>query len=80
MRLDGLNDLVGESVCDGFLGRHVEVAIGVLLDLFQRLSGCVRHDEIEASSQLFEILGVDVDVHCGPPELASDKRLMDHDV
>ena len=33
----GLNDFVDNPVCKSFVGGHIVVALGVLLDLFQRL-------------------------------------------
>jgi len=37
-RLDLLDDCVGQTVFDRFLGGHIEIPVGVFLDLLQRLA------------------------------------------
>ena len=37
-------DLIDEPVFRGFLGGHVEIAVGVLGDAFDRLAGMGRED------------------------------------
>ena len=46
-RLDLLDDRIGEAVVDRFLGGHIEVAIGVLLDLFELLARAFCEDRVE---------------------------------
>ena len=49
LRHDGhvLDDVIDEAVFGGFFGRHEAVAVGVFLDLFERLAGVLEQDLVE---------------------------------
>ena len=54
--------LVDQPVLDRRLGVHEVVAVGVALDLLDRLAGVLRQISFRRCSQLQDLAGVDVDV------------------
>ncbi len=42
--------LIDQPIFHGFLGRHEAVAVGVLLDLFQRMAGVLEQDARSAAA------------------------------
>ena len=58
------DDLVDEPVLEGLFGAHPEVAVAVLLDLVEGLTGLEGDQAIEPFAQLQDFLGGDPDVRC----------------
>ena len=55
-------DFVDDAVFDGFLGRHEEIPIDILLYLLQLLAGVLGEYLIEARAYCDYLLGGDLDV------------------
>ena len=77
--LNFFHDDVGETIIDGFLGVEIEVAVGILLDFFQRLPGGLGEDAVQFFPQFFHFFGLDVDVHGGGPHATRDEGLVNED-
>mmetsp|Transcript_10790 Transcript_10790/g.24526 ORF Transcript_10790/g.24526 Transcript_10790/m.24526 type:complete len:287 (-) Transcript_10790:3-863(-) len=77
VRLLGLDNLIDDAILLRLLGCHEEVAISVLLDLVERLTGRVRHVAVEEGLDEEDLLCLDLNV-CSLT-LGSSERLMDHD-
>src|SRR5690242_16734613 len=71
------DDLVDQAVVLGFIRRKEEVALGVALDLFQRLASAVRKDLVHLRLGLEDVARMDLDV--GRLALRSAEHLVDHD-
>src|SRR5206468_2592834 len=62
LRLASCEDLVDDPVLLGLLGRHDEVAVGVLLDLLQGLSRVLGEDLVQELAVAQDLLRLDLDV------------------
>ena len=56
---------------------QIEVAIGVLIDPFERLARSRGEDLIQLRAEFFHFLRLDVNVRGGTDEAAGDERLVD---
>ena len=56
------NDLVDQSVFLCFQRRHIVVALGVHLELLQRLAGILTEHAVHLVADIHHVLGVDLDV------------------
>src|SRR3954449_5857383 len=77
-RLPVLNDAVDDLVLLRLLRAHEVVALGVLRDLLQRLTGVLGDDLVEPLADVDDLLGVDLDVRRLTGEAARD--LVDQDL
>src|SRR5262245_32630411 len=71
----GDDHLVYEPVFDGLLAGHEEVAVGVLLDALQALSGVSGEDVVDLFAHPKDLARLDVDV--GRLPLGATERLVD---
>jgi hypothetical protein len=58
--------LVDEAVGLGLLGAHEVVALGVLLDLLDRLAGVLGEQPVQVVAGLEQLAGVDLDLGAWP--------------
>src|SRR4051794_38578537 len=72
-----LQHLVDQAVIDGFLGCEKAVAIGVLLDLLDRLPGVLGHQAVHALAKVQDELSVDGDIR--RLTLEATERLVNQD-
>src|SRR5262249_13670173 len=72
-----LQDLVDDAVLQRFLGRQELIAIGFLLDLFERLAAVPDQDLVEDSLVACELLNVDQNLR--GRAFGAGQRLVDHD-
>lgn len=74
------NDLIDESIFDGFIGAHNEVAIGIGFDAFDGLSGMPRENVVQHFSHAHDFFGLQIDVSgLSGDAAAGDERLMNQD-
>jgi len=67
-----LHHLVDEAVVAGLARREPAVAVGVLLDLLDRLAGVVRGPLEQRLLDVQHLLGLDLDVGRGAADAAGD--------
>mmetsp|Transcript_5962 Transcript_5962/g.16188 ORF Transcript_5962/g.16188 Transcript_5962/m.16188 type:complete len:273 (-) Transcript_5962:25-843(-) len=73
----GLDDLVDDTVLDGLLRGHEEIAVAVLLDLVLWLVAVIGNVRVQNLADEEDLLGLDLDV--GGLSLGTSQRLVDHD-
>ena len=73
-----VDHLIDQAVVLGFLGGQEVVALGVVLDLFQRLARALGQDLVQALAGLEDLACVDLDL--GGLTLHAAQRLVDHDL
>ena len=56
-----LDDLIDEAIFGRFFGRHKAVAVGVFLDLVERMASVLQQNLIHLLLDPLELLGVDRD-------------------
>lgn len=78
-RLEFIHYAVGEAIGDGFGGGEVEIAIGVLIDAFKRLTGGSGQNKIKLGAEFLHLLSLDVDIRGGSTEPTADEGLVDQD-
>ena len=71
--------LIDDAIGDGFVGLEPEVAVAVLVDLFDGLAGVLGHDFVHALAEAEHFLGFDGEVGGGALHDAADEGLVEHD-
>ena len=56
------DDLIDQAVGLGFLRGHIMIALGVQLDLLQRLAGILAEHTVHLFTDMHHVLGVDLDI------------------
>jgi len=77
--LDLVDDLIGEAVFDGLVRGHVEVAIGIVLDLLKRLTRGFGENGVELVAEAFHLLRLDMNIHGHGHHLAGNQWLVNED-
>ena len=72
-----VDDAIGETVRDGFLGVEIEIAIGVLIDALDRLARGIGQNLIQLGADFLHFFRLNVDVGGGPDHATGNERLMD---
>lgn len=68
---------IDQIVLARFVGAHEAIAIGIFLDLFQRVAGVGDHDVVHLAFDAAQFFDMNLDLVCG--SLHASQRLVDHD-
>src|SRR5512145_3006350 len=75
--VDRGDDLADQAVLLGGLGGHPEIALGILLDLLQRLAGLLGDDAVQTGTHLENLFGLDLEI--GGAAAGAAGRLMEQE-